>query len=545
MNRSDLYQVFILALGVFTLACPPQNPPTEEGFVWADTDLAPLEISGNQILNSETQEPFAMRGIVFTSGVWTSYGHQNANDIRYMNSEADFDRVKSWGVNAVRFYLNYFWFQGVDAEDGWAYMDEVLNWARERDMYLIPVLAIYPNFNPRAGHSFLINEEAKDQVEVFWESFAQRYKGNHPEIAAFDILYEPESEHMPQTIYDYATRLVDAIRAVDPERLIVYEAIGWANPFTLQKLDREGIIYEPHFFEPFGFTAAEMPWMSEGGIEPCPYPGDMVTDLVFEQNDKKYLNYDSQGDWAGVNLYFYVPDGLEADTAYFCINGPVSGEGVTIDSLRQRPSIPGVEVLFPNGDFETPRFAWEVHPMYYGLHNGAQATTSDSYDGQTSVFLPPGSTITAGGQWLDTRLEIPFGSADSFNIRFFYKGKMDNLEVGVNYKREVTEYYDKSRVSQAMADSMDAFAIAHDVPIFVGELSPSLTLDKSSYLSYLQDVLDLIDQRGYSWTFYPYRETWTGPYYMGLYNGVQGATTEECQEESQVIDFLKTVWAAE
>lgn len=67
-------------------------------------------------------------------------------------------------------------------------------------------------------------------------------------------------------------------------------------------------------------------------------------------------------------------------------------------------------------------------------------------------------------------------------------------------------YYDKSKL-ESLLEPADAFQRKWHVPIYVGEFSVVRWAPKADAVRWLQDVVDIMEERGWSWTYHAFRES--------------------------------------
>lgn len=176
-------------------------------------------------------------------------------------SEADFDNIKSLGMNVVR--LPFAWWNILDEngnlkEDAFTRLDWFVDRCAERDMYVILDLHAargsqnnQDNSGEMNGSNLWKEPLYQDQTQYLWECVAAHYKGN-PAIAAYDLLNEPGGDFKSTgvTQWDFFDRLYKAIRTVDPDHIIMMESC-W-DPEDLPAPDRygwENVVYQYHFYK--------------------------------------------------------------------------------------------------------------------------------------------------------------------------------------------------------------------------------------------------------------------------------------------------------
>ncbi|MES2660977.1 MAG: cellulase family glycosylhydrolase [Verrucomicrobiota bacterium] len=190
-------------------------------------------------------------------------------------TELDLDNIRSLGLNVVRVPFSYR--NVMDANFNWrsdafTQLDWIVDEAWKRGIYVILDLHGAPGgaspfmSSGIVGGGALWTDVNLQNVTVeIWTRIAQHYAG-HPGVAAYDLLNEPvpPSHNAVWSLYD---RLYDAIRAVDPEHVVMMEGAGGAgvgNSYwsvdTLPAPSSWGwtnVAYQTHAYALDGGTAAE------------------------------------------------------------------------------------------------------------------------------------------------------------------------------------------------------------------------------------------------------------------------------------------------
>jgi hypothetical protein len=171
----------------------------------------------------------------------------------------DFIDMKAYGANSARAGIQCTVVGGVFAlsEAQLAYMDQVVEAGEVNDFSVIITLQTIPLGDDSIHWG---NPVLESSLVALWQFIAARYRGNRR--LAYDLLNEPkEPRHwtVPVGSIDYwtplATRMIEAIRAIDPQVPIVYEASPIAQPTaTLAVLPFERIVYSFHSYLPMEVT---------------------------------------------------------------------------------------------------------------------------------------------------------------------------------------------------------------------------------------------------------------------------------------------------
>lgn len=145
-------------------------------------------------------------------------------------------------------------------------------------------------FLSRANQSKLIS---------VWKTIAAKYKDSDA-VWAYDLANEPaEGEWQPGSLFwdDLADTLARAIRAIDPNKVIIVEPvsdfnnlrpIGWKRGYDIQN-----VLYSPHFYRPHAMThqgeqgwpmGVTYPGEAEGQVWDSLAIGEAMQDIVDFQN---------------------------------------------------------------------------------------------------------------------------------------------------------------------------------------------------------------------------------------------------------------------
>ena len=113
----------------------------------------------------------------------------------------------------------------------------------------------------------------REELVTTWETLANRYKNQNDGkvIYAYDIANEPvEPENNIFPWVNLAPSVIDAIRAIDPGKAIVFEPGPYGSPKGFNNLTPlkdnnndiyKNIIYSIHMYEPHCVTHQAAPWM--------------------------------------------------------------------------------------------------------------------------------------------------------------------------------------------------------------------------------------------------------------------------------------------
>jgi endoglucanase len=186
---------------------------------------------------------------------------------QYLDSyitEADIRLLKEMGSNSVRLPFDYRLFTNEsylganDSTRGFYYMDQVVNWCKKYQLYLLLDMHGAPggqtgdNIDNSYGYPFLyIDSGCQAQTINIWKRIANRYK-NETIILGYDLLNEPiahffDQDQLNPLLEPLYRKIVRAIREVDKNHLIFLEGAQWASKFHIfSKPFDDKLVYSFH-----------------------------------------------------------------------------------------------------------------------------------------------------------------------------------------------------------------------------------------------------------------------------------------------------------
>ncbi len=252
-----LLVALLLILGWFAPAAA-QSLVRTEGKNFVAPDGTPLSIKGISLGNWLMPEGYMFKFEVAKSprqiygafdrllgperarAFWTEYRE------RYLG-EDDIRFIKSVGFNTVRIPLHWDLFMtpdGAMSGPGWALLDRVLGWAKAAGLYAIVDLHAAPGGQTGINHDdgpgyplmFYVLRD-RDLTVRLWQAIAKRYAGD-PTILGYDLLNEPiapyhDTATLNPRLEPFYKQVTEAIRAVDPGRVVILAAGQWSSSFDM------------------------------------------------------------------------------------------------------------------------------------------------------------------------------------------------------------------------------------------------------------------------------------------------------------------------
>jgi len=201
-----------------------------------------------------------------------------------MFREDDFRWIRDWGFNWVRLPMDYgFWTDAkdlmkiderkVEPIDRAVHLGEKYGVHVNISLHRAPGECILDGMDQKLVGIHIVEEPAsvyRDQrmLDAFvyqWRFFAQRYNGTPSARVSFNLVNEPDDKGAPDEatgMKNYARvarQAIDAIRSIDPQRLITSDGYpGGGAP--VEELFDTHIGQSPHDYGPFQLTHYRVPW---------------------------------------------------------------------------------------------------------------------------------------------------------------------------------------------------------------------------------------------------------------------------------------------
>ena len=150
--------------------------------------------------------------------------------------EDDFRMISELGFNFVRLPMDYrCWIVDGDwrkfNEQTLREIDQAVEYGKKYGIHVLLNFHRAPGYTvakPPEKKSLWTDPEAQEVCALHWGTFARRYKGVPSRNLSFNLLNEPS--HVEPDVHAAAiARVVAAIRAEDPDRLIICDSMQWGT----------------------------------------------------------------------------------------------------------------------------------------------------------------------------------------------------------------------------------------------------------------------------------------------------------------------------
>ncbi|MBL8078930.1 MAG: cellulase family glycosylhydrolase [Anaerolineales bacterium] len=487
------------------LALPPTQEtqpnviaPIQDGFVHA---------RGQDLVVGESEAAFHLKGINFNNNLYT-----DKFPYAPYHGKRDSFAVRNMGFNVIRFNLTYQWFTE-NPEVGWPWLDQQIAWAKDAGVYLI----INMHYVPGQGIGTISYDPVNQQQTAdLWRTLADRYKDEHI-IAGYDLLNEPAD--VESAVYQaYMQKVVNAIREVDSNHLIIVEAINEYTPRFVTVNDNN-VMYDFHFYHPIDLTHENV----SGSLDTKTYPDEDFLEIQWE-NSLKYLVSSrtisipaGSSDWIEYQSPLVDPgkqDGNEIfgdpliycnsneGTAYFGDFQLLAVEGSSAPRVLRNMSITANLPVYKAVDSGSVVFG--LSPQNYkGGEDGRSLTIRKTTDRawigfpQHRIEVQPNTQYAIRG-WMKGE-GISSGTDCYFVIEFFQLDPIDKLL-----------RHDRDFLAERLAAGID-FREQNDVPINVGEFGVYHTAflnPDAGGARWVADMLDLLMENNINFAYWDYDGSW-------------------------------------
>jgi len=496
----------------------------------AQVSVSPyIHWSDGQFLDS-SNKPLLMQGVCLGNQVWSS-AVAPVGDL----TEADFVRIQSMHMNAVRFYLSYKFFENDAAPlqwkaNGFAWLDTNIAWAKRHGIYLILNMHVPEGGYQSNGAGAALWDDASNQqrLKALWATLAAHY-ANETTIAGLDLVNEPVVSQSKRQWQTLAQSLIDTIRTADTNHLIFVERLNgiihgsYDNDASMNfvtvsdPIHKTGLTF--HFYSPIEYTHQLTSWTSFG--EDGPYPDSSRLELG--QTEWATATFNSPKIAAGTTDWTFYQGStylINADTISLAkptlVCQSVGTGTVWFDSLR-------VEELDSTGSVISTLENVDIADGSNWWFWAANTVGSGAFD-STQGLGTPGSIMITGTTGDANEGNNNFTVVVHKGHRYRASGYMKGLNVPItasclvrlDLEKAVTpiQVRDKNYLASVL-DQYYSYAKAQNVPVYVGEFGLNYVnfLNNKGRINWVTDMIDLLQARGIAFTLHDYRENNFGIYY--------------------------------
>ncbi|MBN2008591.1 cellulase family glycosylhydrolase [candidate division KSB1 bacterium] len=194
--------------------------------------------------------------------------------------EEDFEIMTTWGFDFARIPMSY-WTWG--SKNDWTKIDENVLKDIDEVVKFGKQYNVHINLNFHRLPGYCINGRDQEPMDLFedtpeniqkaldasayhWKHFAARYKGIPSSQLSFDLINEPPHLENEARYVDVVKALIAAIRAEDPERLIVVDGKDVGRNPVLAIADR-GVVQSTRGYDPMSVSHYTAGWVPKDAFQ--------------------------------------------------------------------------------------------------------------------------------------------------------------------------------------------------------------------------------------------------------------------------------------
>ncbi|WP_396636533.1 glycoside hydrolase family 5 protein [Maribacter sp. R77961] len=483
-----------------------------------------LRVDNTRIVDG-SQNNVKLQGVAFGNFIWT-----NTPTPAPHHTEEDFKRVKAMGMNTIRFYLHYIFFED-DAnpytykQAGWDWLDQNIEWAKKHDVYLI--LNMHA---PQGGYQSQGNGDAlwdlvenQNRLVALWQAIAERYK-YEDRIAGFGPVNEPVPTQDMNQWSELAQKLVDGIREVDKNHPIFLERAIYVKGtnevdenFNFPQVNGSGIVYEFHEYTPYFYTHQLLDFanLGDGGR----YPDEnalQVQDLNWYTASFNNPTIPAGNtDWTFYEGQSYLVDDPKVTVALPALVGANTGDTVFFDDIIIKEY--NEDGIFVRNVYESGLDSFDGWSFWSANQSGtAGLSTTEGNSSNTSLFIK-NSNSDANISNFAAMFEPRQGH--SYQINGWMKG--ERISNTSNCTLRIDFYTSNSPIQKRNKSFLESTILPivnwskeNNVPLYMGEFgagTPCFANNKGGLL-WVEDMVDILNKYDIPFTYHSYHEDSFGLY---------------------------------
>ena len=246
-----------------------------------------LMVSGNKIVNKNNNPvSFAGNSFFWSNDNWGGEKFYNSSTVRWLKT--------NWGSNIVR--------AAVGVEDAGGYLDN--KQANKVRLKIIVEAAIEEGIYVIIDWHSHNAEDHLDEAKLFFKEIAETY--GQFENVIYEIYNEPLDVSWSEVVKPYAIQVIQVIREIDPDNLIIVGSPEWSQRVDLVAEDPittfSNIAYSLHFY-----TLYHQDWLRERATDAI---NNGIPIFVTEWGSKGYSMTDLEANkwmnWCYLNKISHV-----------------------------------------------------------------------------------------------------------------------------------------------------------------------------------------------------------------------------------------------
>jgi aryl-phospho-beta-D-glucosidase BglC (GH1 family) len=235
-----------------------------------------IRANGKGLAVGASNQAITLKGINVTVPSDADDTAESVWDVKSISAK-DFNNIKALGFNSIRLHMNYISFEednavGIYKKDGWHWLDRAISLAKDAGLYVMLDMHTpqggYQSDKDEGFSAFwdgsgaVPNTSNQNRLIALWKAIASRYQ-HEPIILGYDFINEPRSNDSEEW-FSYVEQIIAEVRAVDKNHMFVVE-VPFIDNFTVRLVDDNNVMYDSHYYEPWGYTTQYSVGYRKGG----------------------------------------------------------------------------------------------------------------------------------------------------------------------------------------------------------------------------------------------------------------------------------------
>ena len=380
----------------------------------------------------------------------------------------------------------------------------------------------------RKGDALWEDHSNQERLKALWKEIADRYK-DEIIIAAFDLVNEPVTTSSVDQWKQLAQEIINEIRSVDPNHLIIVEKLlgidgQWVtyndtkNQFLVNDYN---VMYQFHSYYPGEYTHQNFQptGLGDGGKYPdlntYQFPSDSMWHTAIFNNPNAPAGDSPWTYYQGIKYRVKDPKITAARPVYFCESnsGTVYFDDFVIKEYNN-DKVFIKEILIYNID-ATNGSNWDFWSKD-GRGSWGLSVTEGNNDNY-SMYM----SVKSSGALTNMNLRFKVKVGNYYQINGFLKGESINRGAKCNIRLDFETSPSGGVVVKRNKEALEAeflkwlqFGLKHKVPMYVGEFGVYRDCFENNKggLNWVTDMLDILEKYNLHYTYHTYHESPFGIY---------------------------------
>ncbi len=234
--------------------------------------------------------------------------------------EADVAFISETGFNFARLFFGFSTLRYPDyPEDGrqvneaeFKALDQLLAWCIEYDVHLQIAMSFYLDEGGNPIEHMPINDAQWELVAAYWEVLTRRYAGIDSRYLTFDLSNEISLQPNDTDGLVYAEEklgvMVERLRAIDPERVLIYSEASRPREGWTEKLASMGLAISCHPYFPEILSSTDFFYMDNNPYVEFNWPHPYLPIGNFMEGVPLYISGDISGATLSLHAYNSGPE---------------------------------------------------------------------------------------------------------------------------------------------------------------------------------------------------------------------------------------------